>query len=638
MGDEAAEYYDRMLVDAEWGEAFCLTFVRGLDDAALVTAFGGDPSTMLSQAELAQILDTFPYGEEPATLVVATLGEWRIGIEINGCQGNRSEVLRRAAAAGDGVALSVYRNVNGRSEFSYVRHDSTQVVIDQIRPERRTGENPGLLDEYLDGLPFGYEDDLIPEAAGLALAERLTGVRLPFDLMERDLPGAVLALVPDDLVPEGGRGLAALEHPFVQRMLAAPTCENVPAMVAFRARLIAEDAGLLGEPVISEVLAALDANREVGPELRARLRELHERVGDELGAMKAVQDIAAAAMPAEDPRDRFGTTYALRDSDRSLQAVVLRRCALRALRERPPVPAFFATSASVHGTAVGHGTPSHATPPHPAGRSTPSPAPAHSTSTHPTGQGTASPAPAHSTSTHRTPSPTPADSTSTHRTPSPTPADSTSTHPTGRDAPGHAASSSPTGRSMPSPAPAHGTSTHPTGLGTPAPAPAHSTSRHSAGPGLGSTAAYGVMAKEFASWDAEKQRAAARWLARRAFEAAGLDKLDWARPALEALDRGDPLPFPDRHAVFRLISAAALVTATTGLPLDQVGDRLTETQRAELRERIDRAPMAVITIFNTVHPDPAKALTDTFTTALETFDGRDEDLTTELRTRFGATT
>jgi hypothetical protein len=142
------------------------------------------------------------------------------------------------------------------------------------------------------------------------------------------------------------------------------------------------------------------------------------------------------------------------------------------------------------------------------------------------------------------------------------------------------------------------------------------------------------VAKEFAAWQPEKQRSVTRWLARRAFEFAGLDTLDWARPALEALDKGAPLPFPDRRAVFRLISAAALVTATTGLPLDQLENRLTEQQRADLRQRIDRAPMAVITIFNTVHADPAKALADTFTTALETFDGRTEDLLAELRAEF----
>jgi hypothetical protein len=44
--------------------------------------------------------------------------------------------------------------------------------------------------------------------------------------------------------------------------------------------------------------------------------------------------------------------------------------------------------------------------------------------------------------------------------------------------------------------------------------------------------------------------------------------------------------------------------------------------------------MAVITIFNTANPDPARALADTFTTALETFDGRTDDLLTELRSRF----
>ncbi|GIF13711.1 DUF6461 domain-containing protein [Actinoplanes teichomyceticus] len=504
MGDEAAEYYDRMLVDAEWSEAFCLTFVRGLDDAALITAFGGDPAALMSQAQLAQTLDGFRYGAEPATLVVAALGDWRVGIEVNGCQGNRPEVLRRAAAAGDGVAASVFRDVTGRSEFTYVSGDRVRVVLDHLRPQRRSGEDPGLFDEHVADLPFGYADDIIPEAAGLALVERITGVRLPADLMERDLPGVLLTLVPDDLVPEGGRGLAALEHPFVRRMLAAPTMENLPAMAAFRARLIAEDAGLAGEPVIRELLAALDAAREPGPHLRPRLRELHERLAGDLQAMNAVQDIAAAAFPGDDPAERFATAYAVQDSDRSLQAVVLRRCALRAIGEvRRPAPA-------------------------------PVPPPA----------ATAVPAPE-----------------------------------------------------------------------------AHLR--------------YPVLARQFAGWTPEKQRAVSRWLARRAFEVAGLDTLEWARPALEALDRGDPLPFPDRRAVFRLISAAALVTAATGLPLDQIGDRLSERQRAELRERIDRAPMAVITIFNTTDPDPARALADTFTTALATFDSLAEDLVNELRARFG---
>lgn len=502
MGDEAAEYYDQMLVDAEWGEAFCLTFVRGLDESALITAFGGDPATIMSPAVLAQNLDNFRYGDEPATLLVATVGDWRVGIEVNGCQGCRGEVLRGAAAAGDGTALSVFRDVNGRSEFTYVTGDRTQAVIDHIRPGRRSGASPEILDALMAGLPFGHQDDIIPEAAGLALAERITGVRLPLDLLEQDLPGVILTPVPDDLVPEAGRGLAALDHPFIRRMLAAPTVENVPAMIAFRTRLIAEDAALLGEPAVQEALTALEADRRPDPELRTRLRELHERLAGELQAMNAVQDIAAAAFDTGDPAGRFGTTYAIRDSDRSLQAVVLRRCALHTLPAATPL---------------------------------------------------ASAAPAPVTAPPRAP---------------------------------------------------------------------------------GSSSAYAVVAKEFAQWDTEKQRRVTRWLARRAFEVAGLATLDWARPALEALDRGEPLPFPDRRAVFRLISAAALVTATTGLPLDQLENRLTDEQRADLRERIDRAPIAVITIFNTANPDPARALEDTFTTALETFDGRTEDLLTELRAQF----
>ncbi|WP_399893258.1 hypothetical protein ACGH7X_35050 [Streptomyces sp. BBFR51] len=40
------------------------------------------------------------------------------------------------------------------------------------------------------------------------------------------------------------------------------------------------------------------------------------------------------------------------------------------------------------------------------------------------------------------------------------------------------------------------------------------------------------------------QRALARWAARRAFTATGLDGIDWIAPALAALDRGEPLPAP----------------------------------------------------------------------------------------------
>lgn len=48
----------------------------------------------------------------------------------------------------------------------------------------------------------------------------------------------------------------------------------------------------------------------------------------------------------------------------------------------------------------------------------------------------------------------------------------------------------------------------------------------------------------FEALDAVTQRQAARWLARRAFELAELDALDWVRPALEAVDQGEPLPAP----------------------------------------------------------------------------------------------
>jgi hypothetical protein len=47
-------------------------------------------------------------------------------------------------------------------------------------------------------------------------------------------------------------------------------------------------------------------------------------------------------------------------------------------------------------------------------------------------------------------------------------------------------------------------------------------------------------------------------LARRAFEVAELDRLDWVRPALDAMDAGAelPEPFTDAAAVFPLVRPA----------------------------------------------------------------------------------
>jgi hypothetical protein len=132
----------------------------------------------------------------------------------------------------------------------------------------------------------------------------------------------------------------------------------------------------------------------------------------------------------------------------------------------------------------------------------------------------------------------------------------------------------------------------------------------------------------FEALDDGTQRAAARWLARRAFEVAGLDGLEWARPALAAMDAGDPLPepFSDPSAVFPLVHPPGQIQATAHVV---VGDQVSRPAM-----RVHSPSAAIPAIFSAVHPDPLRALVDTFTHTAMAFGDRREAMVAELRERW----
>jgi hypothetical protein len=137
------------------------------------------------------------------------------------------------------------------------------------------------------------------------------------------------------------------------------------------------------------------------------------------------------------------------------------------------------------------------------------------------------------------------------------------------------------------------------------------------------------LLEAFEALDAKTQRAAARWLARRAFEIAKLDRLDWVRPALAALDAGTPLPAPftDPAAVFPLIRPAG--RGTVQISLVNRADAPPQS-----KTRVHRPSFAVPAIFSAMDPDPLRALVDTFSHAAATFDDRRNELVSELRRRW----
>jgi hypothetical protein len=148
---------------------------------------------------------------------------------------------------------------------------------------------------------------------------------------------------------------------------------------------------------------------------------------------------------------------------------------------------------------------------------------------------------------------------------------------------------------------------------------------------------YRDLLDAFADLDADTQRATAHWLVRRAFEIAELDRLAWVRPALDALDRGLPLPVPftTPQAVSALLWAdlqevVSTVVMSTGI---SAGGAVGEALEPAPALRIYRPSFAIPAIFSATHPDSLQALVDTFSHVEATFDDRREELITGLQAR-----
>jgi hypothetical protein len=338
--EEVIGYY-RELLAGPWrglSDAVCVTYVAGVDEDAMIRAFGGDPTEAAARSlsEVGAELAGYHYSAVPAVVLVTPVGDWLLGVEPNGFQGSRPEVLR--AASVDGRALSVYWNINATNQITYAVGGRTSVVFDMHRPEDRHGRDPGALDGHLDGLPFGEFGDRW--AAGLALAERVTGVRLTGAPLDGTLRRAVLRPVPEDLVYEGLEGDPALDEPFIREVLAAPTADKLPGITRYLAEAVARDTGIHVEPEVRAALDALAPGTPSDPRLRQRVQDLATRYREAFQAgretlerIHAVLVVAWALEPDPEKaafRVHFEAGYALRNREYRVQNSVLGRCLSRA--------------------------------------------------------------------------------------------------------------------------------------------------------------------------------------------------------------------------------------------------------------------------------------------------------------------
>ena len=100
--------------------------------------------------------------------------------------------------------------------------------------------------------------------------------------------------------------------------------------------------------------------------------------------------------------------------------------------------------------------------------------------------------------------------------------------------------------------------------------------------------------------DAETQRAIAQWAARRAYDAAGLSSVVWIAPALEAVERGEPLPAPfdDQGEVWRLFMTDERMPRTV-IRLPGGGP-----------DNVSQQAAAIPALFGAAESDPLRAAVD----------------------------
>lgn len=138
-----------------------------------------------------------------------------------------------------------------------------------------------------------------------------------------------------------------------------------------------------------------------------------------------------------------------------------------------------------------------------------------------------------------------------------------------------------------------------------------------------------ALVDTLAEADPGSQRAIARWAARHAWDAAGLSSLDWAAPALAAMERGEelPPPFDDQTRVWGLLIG-------NDREVRNVHVRTTGPPHIELPRNVDPQFAALPAIFAAADADPLAAAVDALYAAAVTFGDEHPLLLRELRAAF----
>jgi uncharacterized protein DUF6461 len=254
--------YARTLGD-QLGEIFCVTFIKGVDDADALSRLGAYPDTVRGRTdkELHDEQASFEAGF-PKMAAALDLGSWTVVIEPGGFEGAEGAV-GEAASRGTAV-VSALRHDYAEPHFGYAVDGTTVAAFNPAYPaeENMWGSDPGQLHQLLPvvGLREPTEDDdgwRDAWARAIMLAHKITGVRVPLDpLAVPRLSGQIepwfrTAVPRGDLLsarrhdPDSGELVAAVEA-------ASPQVRRAVAVA--QARRQAAALGLADTPGLGEAL------------------------------------------------------------------------------------------------------------------------------------------------------------------------------------------------------------------------------------------------------------------------------------------------------------------------------------------------------------------------------------------------
>jgi hypothetical protein len=283
------------------------------------------------------VFDLAVVGEVDGAVLVA---------EPFGIEGSRPEMAKRLSSAG-GFAVSVFWNVEWDNAFTVAEDGLFVVQFDMRDPGSRWGRGPDRFAPLLDN--FDTDDWMV---SGLALAEALTGLRLPENWTSLQGLGVRVVSPPQDLVPDHYLNHPVLEEPLLAAILREPRPEHLPLIVRIAAEISVRQTGLSGDSV-TEALAWLEDRRD--EDARVRLQSEMAQLSDAIrqrgfqimeaeGGSSAPEsrskgiirqaDAALALVGAlgdDVARAAFDATFraVARDETDGLRLVILQRCVHR---------------------------------------------------------------------------------------------------------------------------------------------------------------------------------------------------------------------------------------------------------------------------------------------------------------------